>query len=247
MQQAALCIDVETTGLEPPEAWPVEFASHMIAPGPSSMTGWELDEKPLSWLLNIRPGKPIPPEAKAIHHITDEMIAESGLSRERAVEVITNALSSAPFIAAHNAAFEKKFVGYFAPDKAQWICTWKVACKSLPDQKQHDLQFLRYALDLPADPAIASPPHRAGPDAYLCALLLQFFLDLGLTLSEMADISSKPCLLPWVTFGQHHGKRWADVPTGYLEWAEKHITDNPDVAYTVKEEIWRRRKSKKES
>lgn len=239
-----LCIDIETTGLERPEAWPIEFGFAVVAAGDSGMTEWQLAEIG-SELLNVQPGKPIPAESKAVHHITEDMLAQLGINRDAAVELITGRLASAPYIAAHVAKFEHKFLSYFAPDSARWICTWKVACQHYPDLKQHDLQFLRYALDLDCDPVLAMPPHRAAPDAYVCAALLMHFLQSGLTLDQMADISAKPCRLPWVTFGKHAGQRWAEVPTGYLEWCDKHITDDEDVAYTVREEIWARRKAGK--
>ena len=113
-----------------------------------------------------------------------------------------------------------------------------MACHVFSDLSEHNLQYLRYALSLGADPALAMPPHRAGPDAYVCALLLDRFIGNGLTLEQMADISDKPCLLPFVTFGKHVGARWSEIPRSYMEWCEKNITDDEDIQHTVKHWLW---------
>ena len=38
------------------------------------------------------------------------------------------------------------------------------------------------------------------------------------TLEQMIELSSKPVLLPKVTFGKHKGLTWREVPYGYLKW-----------------------------
>jgi exodeoxyribonuclease X len=209
------CIDVETTGIPTPED------SHAIVE-----IGWcDLTTDPLfvgypdSKLCN--PGRPIPTAAMAVHHITDEMVAD-------AVGSFAD-VGEPDYFAAHNADFERQFIDTPIPV----ICTWKVALRVYPESESHSLQYLRYELRLKANEIAASPPHRAGPDAYLCALLLErMMIDKpDLTLEDMVRWSSGHPLLPRCPLFKHKGKKWEDVPTDYLDW----IVNKPnDVDVGVK-------------
>ena len=227
---AVLAIDIETSGFEPP-AVPIEFGSC----GLFEEGGLDL---PTSFLMNIKPDAEPNYSAIAVHHITDDMLV-GAKNRDEAVDAMREAMAGAPFVAAHKASFEMQWLKHLTP--ARWICTWKVACCLYPDLKEHNLQFLRYALKLDCDPELAMPPHRAAPDAYVCARLLQHFVHKGLTFANMAQLSAKPCLLPFITFGNHIGERWYDVPRSYLEWVEKNIKDDEDIQFTVKRWLYERR------
>ena len=65
-------IDLETTGFEPPEHAPCEIGYVDIESSGTDLAGepygWEIGAVH-SWLCH--PGRPIPPEASAIHHIID--------------------------------------------------------------------------------------------------------------------------------------------------------------------------------
>jgi exodeoxyribonuclease X len=153
------------------------------------------------------PGRPIDHAAMATHHITDEMV--------RGATGNVSFIREADYYCAHNADFEKQF---WKPEKPL-ICTWKVALRLWPEESSHKLQFLRYRLGLPADPELASPPHRAGPDAYVCALLMERMIQENrCTIEDMVRWSSGPGLLTIVNFGKHKGERWEKLPDGYLNW-----------------------------
>jgi len=62
--------DLETTGVNSTSEAIVEIAAQRMH---HTDGGWVREGEPLSLLVN--PGKPIPAEATAIHHITDEMVA----------------------------------------------------------------------------------------------------------------------------------------------------------------------------
>ena len=209
------CCDVETTGIPTPED------KHAIVE-----FGWcDLTTKPLFVdypdSVLCHPNRPIPKAAMAVHHITDAMVADATGA--------VGDLSGADYLAAHNADFEQQFIKSEIP----WICTWKVALRVYPEAESHALQFLRYELELKANEIAASPPHRAGPDAYLCALLLERMMrdKPEITLDDMVRWSSGHPLLPRCPLFKHKGKKWADVPADYLDW----IVNKPnDVEAYVK-------------
>lgn len=170
------------------------------------------------------PGIPMQLEACAVHHIIDADV--KGHPPFDPAELM---VGKPDFFVAHNADFERKF---FDGGETPWIDTYKIALRVWPDAPSHGLQFLRYWLDLPADRAKASPPHRAGPDAYVCALLMQrILLESTIPLADMARFSNGIALLPRINFGMHRGSKWSDVPASYLDWI---LSDKNDLDKTVK-------------
>lgn len=208
------CIDFETTGI-PSEADPhaiVEIGvCDVIFGGRNIGLG-----VPRSWLCN--PGRPIPHEAMAVHHITDAMVDDATGS--------VADLGEADYFAAHNADYERQFFRTEVP----FICTYKIALRLWPEASSHGLQFLRYHLGLTVREEDCQPPHRAGPDAYLCAVLMQHIMyDDRVDLETMVRWSSGPALLPRVNFGKHKGSKWEDVPTDYLDWLANKSDMDRDV------------------
>lgn len=200
------CIDFETTGVptddDPHAIVEVGICDiHEDRPAPEQHT------------VLCNPGRPIPVEAMAVHHITDADVVDA-IPPADGIKLLME--GSPDLFVAHNADFERKF---FAGGDVPWICTYKVALRLWPDAPSHSLQVLRYYLDLPVDHERAMPPHRAAPDAYLCAVLMVRIMEIARDrLDEMAKWSNGPALLPRITFGKHRGKKWDEVPIDYLNW-----------------------------
>lgn len=208
-------IDFETTGIPTPDD------PHAIVE-----IGWcDLPAEGYDSQL-INPGRPIPHEAMAVHHITDEMVSSSPEFDDVWPSIFGP--TDADYFAAHNADYERQFIKTEIP----FICTWKVALRVWPDAPSHSLQFLRYHLALPVNGDLPMP-HRAGPDAYLCALLLERIMaePTAPDLASMVRWSNGHALLPRCPLFKHKGKKWEDVPTDYLDW----IVNKPnDVGADVK-------------
>ena len=58
------------------------------------------------------------------------------------------------------------------------------------------------------------PPHRAGPDAYVTAKILERMLAIA-TLDQLVAWTCEPKSLPKMPFGKHKNARWADIPADY--------------------------------
>lgn len=204
-------IDFETTGI------PSEADPHAIVEiGWCDLTDGEIG-LPEAVLCN--PERPIPHEAMAVHHITDAMVADAAGN--------VGLLGEPDYFAAHNADYERQFFDPGVP----YICTYKVALRLWPEASSHGLQFLRYHLGLDADVNLAMPPHRAGPDAYLCAVLMNRIMELHRDkLDDMVRWSAGPALLPRINFGKHKGSKWDEVPIDYLDW----IVNKSDMDRDVK-------------
>jgi len=205
----------------------------------------------------FNPGKKIPPEASAVTHITNKMVADKPRFTESSDYTrIKNLLEDKSSIfVAHNAVFD---IGMMAKEDivpSNFICTLRVA-RYLDKQgklAQYKLQYLRYFLDIEID----APAHDAlGDVLVLCELFPRLYKSVGkelgievpeviseydqVILERMIEISSQPSLLHVFMFGKHSGKKISDVvqsDRGYLEWLleqkRNSNDDESDWIYTL--------------
>jgi exodeoxyribonuclease X len=201
-------VDFETTGMEPPaEVVEVGYCD-LISQADGS---WTVSE-PQSWLCGV---SAIPPETRAVHHITAAEVAGAEAYHPAAIFLAT---PPAQAIAAHNFAFEEQWLGQHA---LPVICTLKAALRVWPEAPGHSNSVLRYWLEdqglLALDNGKAMPPHRAGPDAYVTAHILKALLTRT-TGRDMIAWTREPRLLPTCPIGKFRGKPWSDVEAGFLSW-----------------------------
>lgn len=199
----------------------------------------------------FKPPMPIPPEASAVHHISNKMIADKppfkGSPEWQEVKDLFE--SEDTIVVAHNAKFDLGMLAKEGIVPAQHICTLRVARAMDPDGKlgRYNLQYLRYALDLEVGELAAA--HSADGDVLVLEQLFNRLVDKILekgaseekALQEMLEISNLPSIIQTFNFGKHNGKKVADVAKtdgGYLEWllAEKlkSSPDDEDWIYTLK-------------
>lgn len=203
--------DTETTGFVPPAAEMVEIGWTDLVLYPD---GWRIEVDQQSAFVN--PGHRIP--NSHIHGITDDMVVGGMSPAEARAQLARGAV----ILAAHNVAFDRKFVGSSLP----WICTLECARVVWPQAPNHKNETLKTFLGI----EVAGDAHRAGYDAAVSArILLQLFKHL--TIAEMLDISSPDNIPLKMPFGEHKGKRFSDIPDSYLRW----VADKSDCRKGVKE------------
>ena len=219
--------DVETTGLDPTKDRIVEIATVRVRLAEREIADCR------SWLVN--PGIPIPPEASAIHHLTDADVKDAPMWGSPGLDID---LQTTDLLVAHNAAFDKAFVE--APDHIPWVCTMRVAKHIWPDAPGFSNQVLRYWLDL--NVSVDQPPHRALSDAIVTAhLLLRELAEIDESgemreedlVAELVHLTQTPVLLKKVAFEKHRDKTWREVPPDYLGWAIRQDFDE-DVKHTIR-------------
>ncbi len=221
-----LVLDVETTGLDPAGDRVCEIAGVWVRGGEILTAG--------SFLVN--PGRPIPPEASAVHHLTDRHVREA----EPLEAVLPKFLGLHEFdaFAAHNAAFDFGFVPALGRPV---LCTMRLAMK-LWKQPKYSNQYLRYALPLEVPEAEGLATHSALPDALVTARLLvreleevQQRREAPQDVEALAAWADAPNLLETCTFGKHKGKPWATIPKDYLAWMLGNMGDlSPDLRHTLR-------------
>lgn len=226
--------DLETTGKEATDEV-VELAHYDVYDGILDLASGRK--------LLVKPARPIPATASAIHHITDADVVDApAWNTAWRMLVDTRDDGEELKFAAHVASFEQQWLAPLA--KVDWIDTWKCSLRQWPDLEGYSLHAVRYALDLQVDPTLAMPPHRALPDSYVCAVLLLELLKYQ-TVETLVAWSAAPAMFTKFDFGQFDGKPLSVADVGYLEWiAFKSEKMSEDWRWNAKREIARRAEAK---
>lgn len=223
-----LVMDTETTGLDPAADRVVSVAGvwTRVDRGPFRRESFLVD-----------PGRPIPPEASAVHHITDRHVQGAPLLAQ-----VLPTFQGGDFdvYVAHNAAFD---FGFLPRAGRPVLCTLRLARKVWPGLPRYANQYLRYALGLEVPEAEGLPAHEALADALVTSRLLLKELawleanpQPGIEgLQDLLDWVQAPNLLETCQFGnKHRGVPWARVPKDYLAWMKREVKDmDPDLRHTV--------------
>lgn len=253
------CLDVETSGLDPAIHRVCEIATVDVLVNKTDLPDVESDgnvakgnkqitvERGAMWSSLINPGIPIPPEASAIHDITDEMVKDAPTLFDVMGHVVTG--PDPDYYCAHNSRFDSKFFDQTVL-RRPWLDTYRIALWLWPDAPEHKLATLRYLLKLKFAENIGdgwagttrwNRSHTALWDAYVCAAVLRRAFTAGATVERMVEVSSQPALLPRFHFGKHAMKPIADVDSGYLEWVCSQKDMDMDARHTALAELQRRR------
>lgn len=228
-------VDLETTGF-PPDAEPIEIGAVDVQVRPLALPA--ISDEP-RWAL-VRPGRRIPPESSAVHHLIDEDLVDCRRWAEVWPLFVSPAIDA---YAAHTAKFERAFLTEEMLGGRPWICTWKCALRLWPEAPSHSNHALRYWLKpagIRRDRAALA--HRAYPDAYVTAHLLALMLEQA-SVEQLVEWSAKPALLARVPFGNWRGHPWADVDDGFLDWVLRRDFDE-DVIFTARTEVERRERER---
>lgn len=197
-----------------------------------------------------KPPVKIPPEASAVHHISNKMVADkSSLKESGDLSKIKKLFEDKDSImVAHNAPFDLVIIAQEGITPHKFICTLRVARYLDKEEKieRYNLQYLRYLLDLDVE-AVA---HDAMGDVLVLEKLFERLknkikeeekIDDNKAIEKMIEISSHPSLLRSFNFGKHAGKKINEVlkaDRGYLEWllSQKLESDQieDDWIYTLK-------------
>lgn len=229
-------LDIETTGFDPAKDEVCEIACLDLV---NVQGEWRAGD-PKATLVN--PCRPIPPESSAVHHILDEDVATAPVLAE-----VIGRYASAKVYIAHNAPFEKSFLGKHFGEKT-WLCTYRIAKRLWPEAPGHSNQVLRYMFGIKDPFGIARKaiePHRALSDCFVTGEvfvreleeMLTRFGDKAVVFNLMQQWSSAPPMEYVCRFGnKHKGRRYdaiaADDPT-YLEWIRDKSEMDADTKWVA--------------
>ncbi|MBV5320648.1 MAG: 3'-5' exonuclease [Sulfuricurvum sp.] len=222
-------IDTETTGLD--------LKDRICAFG--------VIEDHATYFERINPGKKIPPAASAIHHITNEMVADApSFGKSDIHEKLKELNTTENILVSHNAPFD---VAMLEKEGFTWqgsiIDTLKCSKSLMDDLEGYSLQFLRYELRLYREEAgvfeahnLPVIPHHALSDALHTKMVLEYLLDLA-EIERLIEISKSYVLLTRLPFGKYAKKRIEEIAlkdAGYLKWMVESLMDmDEDLRYSI--------------
>lgn len=199
--------DTETTGIKPDKDRVIELAAYD-----------PINDRTFEQLIN--PGCAIPPDATAIHHITDEMVAKAPSFSEAAPAFLKFCEGDVVLIAHNNDTFDYHFMKSELSRSNIPMPNWKFldslkwARRYRRDLPRHTLQFLREMYQIPANNA-----HRALDDVIVLHKVFSYMTD-DLSMDEVYALLNKPRDIQHMPFGKHQGKPLKDLPKDYVKWLD---------------------------
>ncbi len=226
MGKRAIYYDTETTGVRPEKDRIIEIAAYDPV----------RDE---TFCMFVNPGCPIPPEASAIHNISDDMVKDAPDFSEVGKLFAEFCDGDVVLIAHNNDAFDQKFLececlrNELPIPKWPYIDSLKFARKYRPDLPRHSLQHLREYHGIEANQA-----HRALDDVIILHKVFNELID-DLSMELILELMNQKNVLRHMPFGKHKGKPLKDIPPGYIRWLAENgaldKTDNLDLKESLKE------------
>jgi len=187
---SAIVVDTETTGTN-------RDADRIIELG---LIRFEFGEKSgvISRVTDVYsgledPGRPIPPEATAIHGITDAMVAGQRIDDARVVKL----LAGAKLVVAHNAAFDRPFLEARLPafDALPWGCSYSQLPWDQEGLRGRKLEYLGWMYGFFFD------GHRSETDCRALLELIRRPLPKSgrIAFSILLEAAATPALRLWAT------------------------------------------------
>ncbi len=236
-----LYLDTETTGVDTEKADICEVAFLL-----TTYEGF-IRQPQRDVLLQelILPPNPVPPEASAIHHITNEMLSGKPSISDLSGK-IAELVGKADIISAHNTPFDLAILKRQLPeifgniDKGMILDSLRLSRHIWPSIPSHSLQALRYRFNLDAATGDA---HRAMFDTVLVRSLIEYVLANNPTShsswTDLVSYTQSALEIKIFSFGKHRGKLVEDIISqdrDYIKWLLRQAwvpTDYPDLYHTL--------------
>lgn len=226
-----VCIDCETTGLDPKQDRCVEVAAICF----------NMDSVIFEYESLINPECPIPEASTAIHHISDEMVCNKPTIKQvlpQLLEMIGNKI-----IVGHGVGFDIQVIAnsaqrYDIASQLQYnryLDTLRLA-RLYGESPVNSLEQLRRHFNILPEGA-----HRAMSDVIVNVEVFKHLTKRYKTTEELFDILANPILFKIMPLGKHKGRLLKEIPLEYLLWAARKDFDQ-DLLFSLRSEIKRRKK-----
>lgn len=230
-QQSFICLDLETTGLEPEKDKIIEVAAVLFT----------MDDIVKSYETLIDPGCPISAESMAIHHITDDMV--SGKPKiEEILPTILSFIGRYPIVG-HGITMDIAFLCQAAKahnipttlSSHTYFDTLRLA-RLYGESPTNSLETLRQHFNIEQEGA-----HRAMNDVIVNIEVFKYLIANFKTTEQLSERLSRPIQLKTMPLGKHKGRPFSEIPVEYLQWAVNKEFDQ-DLMFSLKAELKKRKK-----
>lgn len=229
-KETFVCIDCETTGLDPKADKIIEVAA----------VSFNMSEVFGEFGTLIDPECPIPETSIAIHHITQDMVA----GQPTIAKVLPDVLKfiGRGIIVGHGVGFDIELL-VNASQRAGIPCTLTNnrfldtlrMARLYGESPTNSLEQLRKHFNIEAEGA-----HRAMSDVIVNMEVFKYLAKRYKTTEQLFDVLSRPIKLKNMPLGKHKGRPLKEVPLQYLLWAATKDFDQ-DLLFSLRSEIKRRK------
>lgn len=225
-----VCIDCETTGLDPSVDRIIEVAA----------VKFTLEKTLDSFESLINPECLIPETSIAIHNISQEMVAGKPLIVDvlpRLLEIISKNI-----IIGHSVGFDIEMIAaaadrYGIPHSLRhnlFFDTLRMA-RIYGESPTNSLKQLSMHFNIEGDGA-----HRAMSDVAVNMEVFKYLCKNYKSVNHLSDVLERPILLKTMPLGPHKGRPMKEIPLEYLRWAS-HRNFDRDLLYTIRCELKKRK------
>ncbi len=229
-QDVFVCLDCETTGLDPETSQIIEVAAAIFS----------FDQIHDTFESLIDPGCPISPESMAIHHITDDMVQ----GKPKIQDVLPSLIKfiNKHIIIGHGIPLDIAFlVAAAKKNNIQTVLsshpffdTLRLA-RLYGESPINSLEMLRQHFNIAAEGA-----HRAMNDVRVNIEVFKFLTNNFKTTEQLIERLKRPILLKKMPLGKHKGRPFSEIPIEYLLWATNKDFDQ-DLTFSIRSELKKRK------
>lgn len=230
-KQKFVCIDCETTGLDAHEDRIIEVAAMCF----DANTIYGESES----LIN--PECLIPETSIAIHHITQDMVADKPTIEKVLPDLLK--LIGDHIIVGHGVKFDIDILAIAAERNSipcnirnnRFLDTLRMA-RLYGQCPVNSLEYLRKHFNVPLEGA-----HRAMSDVIVNKEVFKHLAKRYKTTEMLFEALSRPILMEAMPLGKYKGRSFRDIPLQYLQWIANKDFDQ-DLLHSVHTELRRRKK-----
>lgn len=229
--QVFVCLDCETTGLDLEQDRVIEVGLMVFT----------INQELEVYETLTHPGIPIPESSIAIHHITEEMVADKP-TLEREIPKLLKMIGSYPIVG-HGIKFDVDLLIKACEragiphqlGKNRLIDTLRMA-RMYGECPVNSLKQLGKHFNIEVE-----GNHRAMADVLINVGIFKYLLRQYKSMQQLYSALDKPVLMKMMPLGQHKGRLIKDLPLQYLQWAARKDFDQ-DLLFSLRSEINRRKK-----
>lgn len=230
-EEIFVCLDCESTGLEPKKDRIVEIA----------VARFTFDQILQQFESLINPECEIPKVSQEIHNISAEMVD----GKPKIKEVLPHILQivGKHILVGHGIFFDISLIAAEAERNniqtkilsQPYIDTLRLA-RLYGESPINSLEHLRQHFNIAFEGA-----HRAMNDVIVNIEVFKYLSKSFKSSEEIFKILQKPIKLKTMPLGKHKGRRFDEIPLEYLLWAERKDFDQ-DLLYSIRSELKNRRR-----
>jgi DNA polymerase-3 subunit epsilon len=230
-KETFVCLDCESTGLDPKKDKIVEIAVALFT----------FDQIIEQFESLINPGCPIPETSQEIHKISQEMVEGKPMIQEVLPEILK--MIKGHILVGHGIGFDIALIAAEASrhnipsqiEQQPFFDTLRMA-RLYGESPINSLQQLRQHFNIAFEGA-----HRAMSDVIVNIEVFKQLSKPFASVEEWMDRLQKPIRLKAMPLGKHKGRKFEEIPLEYLEWAQRKDFDQ-DLLHSIRVEIKNRKK-----